>query len=70
MVNIFDDLLLDVGYFYNKEYDNYSFKFIRMDRYLVNSEFPCLRQNNLLNSIINVKYDLILKEIEEFRKDL
>ena len=61
--------LLAYGYFYDKEYEKYGFKYNGMTLYSVNSEFPCLRKSSIPVAVQNAKYELSLAAIDVFKED-
>lgn len=65
---IFTYKLAEVGYFYDEEYDKYVYKFIRMNTYLVNNEFPKVKADDLKEGIVKVSYDILLKDINRFMR--
>lgn len=67
VLEIFDTMLLKMGYFYNREYDHHCYHFHYSDMYKVDDKFPCLRKKNIPNAIGHVHYELIIANIEEWR---
>lgn len=63
------DILLNLGYYKRFEYDEYIFKFSKLDRYKVDKTFPCIRKNMLPHAVINAKYDLSISFISNFLKE-
>ena len=59
----------NVGYSIDVEYDTYNFLYKSTQRYVVNSEFPRLRRENLNACIGNVKYSILLNGISEFTEE-
>ncbi|MEG2250806.1 MAG: PD-(D/E)XK motif protein [Bacilli bacterium] len=70
LINVFENLLFDQGYIHREEYDEYSFKLSKVDKYIVTSEFPCLRFASLPNSVTSIKYELFLDKIEKFKGEI
>ena len=62
----FEEKLSNVGYVYFDEYDNYIYRIVRINTYLVNDNFPRLKKEHLPKAILTASYDLNLKEIENF----
>ncbi len=67
--DIFFEKLKQVGYSYNEVYDNYVYNLIRVDKYIVNSEFPKIKADDLSNGICKVQYEISLSLIEKFKED-
>lgn len=63
------DIVLNLGYYKRFEYDEFMFKFSKMERYKVDGEFPCIRKNQLSHAIVNCKYDLSISSISNFLKE-
>lgn len=61
--NIFSGKLLSFGYYPRHEYDEPSFKFSNMEKYIVDSKFPCIRRNILPESILHLQYNLSISII-------
>ncbi len=62
---IFENKLLQVGYTYNELYDTYVYNFVDSRKYLVNDEFPRIKNEMLPKGISNLSYDV---EINSFSK--
>lgn len=62
------DIVLNIGYYKRFEYDEFLFKFSKMDRYKVDSDFPCIRKSKIPDAIVNCKYDLSVSFINNFLK--
>ncbi len=65
---VFNNKLSEVGYFYDEEYDKYIYKFIRINTYLVNEEFPKIKVEELKEGVVRVSYDILLKDINKFMR--
>ena len=65
---MFQNKLLEAGYSYDEEYENYVYKYIKRSTYLVNDDFPRVRLNDLSDEIVKVSYEILLKDIERFKK--
>lgn len=63
-----DTILLTFGYYENQVYDNFCFHYSGMTLYRVDSEFPCVRKKDLPIAVQNVKYDLSLAAIQEYKE--
>lgn len=61
--------LLAYGYYFDKAYDKYGFKYNGMVAYKVDSEFPCLRKKDIPASVQNAKYELSLAAIDSFKEE-
>ena len=61
--------LLAYGYYFDKAYDKFGFKYNGMTTYKVDSEFPCLRKKSIPASVQNVKYELSLAAIDTFKEE-
>ncbi len=62
--------LIDAGYYFDDEYDNYVFDLVDMGSYLVDNEFPKLTKIKISPAITGVKYEILLNMIEEFKEDV
>lgn len=62
------DIVLNLGYYQRSEYDEYMFKFSKIDIYTVAVEFPCIRRTMLPCAVVNAKYDLSISHINNFLK--
>ena len=60
--------LVAYGYYFDKAYDKIGFKYNGMEMYKINHEFPCLRKQHLPTSVQNIKYDLSLSVLKDFRE--
>ena len=67
--DIFFKKLKQVGYSYNEIYDNYVYNIINVDKYVVNSEFPRIKADDLPDGIGKVQYEIQLSLIEKFKED-
>lgn len=67
--DIFFKKLKQVGYSYNEIYDNYVYNIINVYKYVVNSEFPRIKADDLPNGIGKVQYEIQLSLIEKFKED-
>ena len=65
---MFQNKLLEAGYSYDEEYENYVYKYIKRSTYLFNDDFPRVRLNDLSDEIVKVSYEILLKDIERFKK--
>lgn len=61
--------LFSRGYVHDREYDGYVFHYQGQAQYIVNNAFPCLRKDNLPDSIGNVAYELMLPSIKAYLKE-
>lgn len=61
--------LLRLGYYADKIYDAYCFRYGGMEKYKVDSSFPCARRNNFAPAVQNMKYDLSLAAISQYKED-
>ena len=70
-VDVLKDLFLqklsDVGYTFENAYDSYVYEIYSESIYEVNHAFPCLRREDKFEAISQVKYDLLLAKIENFK---
>ena len=67
--DIFFEKLKQVGYSYNEVYDNYMYNMINVDKYIVNTEFPKIKADDLPNGICKVQYEIFLSLIEKYKVD-
>ena len=63
-----DTILLTFGYYENKAYDNYCFHYNGTTMYRVDTGFPCARKKDLPIAVQNMKYELSLAAIQEYRE--
>lgn len=61
-----NDILLNHGYYNRKEYDDYLFKLVKVDRYKVDKNFACIRRSMLPLSVVNLKYDISISYISKY----
>ena len=61
--------VMDEGYSYFEEYDNYIYFCKNINRYLVNDTFPRLKKVNLPKEISTVSYELLIPNLKEFLED-
>lgn len=66
---LISDKLIDYGYIYRKEYDAFTFKFVKREVYNINSKFPAIRRNNIPDTIKNTKYELFIIKIQNYKED-
>ena len=64
LLTAFNGELIEQGYYYSEEYDEYCFRFNGYSLYLVDERFQCLRRKDIPKSIKNASYDLLLAELE------
>ena len=62
------DIILNLGYYQRGEYDEYMFRFSKIDRYTVGAGFPCIRKTMLPSTVVNAKYELSISHIDSFLK--
>ncbi len=65
--DVFLQKLTDVGYSFESAYDSYVYEISLDSIYDVSQSFPCLRREERLDAISQVKYDLLLAKIEQFK---
>lgn len=58
------------GYDFSPEYDNFVFSCIKQEAYVVDASFPRLTRIQVPTAVQKVQYELILAEIESFKKSL
>lgn len=58
--------LKEVGYYYDDTYDNYVFRLVNMNRYIVNNEFPKIKSSEINSAIVRVKYEILKKDLVNF----
>jgi hypothetical protein len=61
--------LVQVGFYKEDYYDNYVYKLRDKAFYEVNNKFPKISFFDLPSAVSNVRYDLYINSLEEFRKD-
>ena len=67
--NKLSGILLNLGYYVRPEYNEPSYKLSRIARYSVDSNFPCIRRNEIPKAIVNSQYVLSLSSISVYLKD-
>lgn len=75
IINIDDRLLflsklLEIGYEYNDQYDNYSYILKDINFYMVNDDFPKIKKSDLKKGIVNANYEISLQYIDKFIKEV
>ena len=75
IINIDDRLLflsklLEIGYEYNDQYDNYSYILKDINFYMVNDDFPKIKKLDLKKGIVNANYEISLQYIDKFIKEV
>ena len=68
---VFSNMLLRYGYYPRAEYESeeYTFEIKGMQRYIVNTDFPCIRRADLPASVTEAKYALSVAAIEPYTKE-
>lgn len=66
LLSLFQSKLIEVGYSYEEEYDSYNYKFIRRNIYEVKDGFPRISENDLIDGVVSVSYDISLINIKKF----
>lgn len=64
--NLLDILQLH-GYINREEYNDMCFRYEGIDRYIVNKDFPCVRQVNLPSSVFIESYELYISALDVFK---
>lgn len=64
---LFLEKVKEIGYFYTEEYDKYTYRLKKIERYLVNSEFPKITKRELRDEIVRVTYDIKIDRIRSFK---
>lgn len=64
----FKSKLVGMGYYYHIDYDKFNFKYTRLDSYIVDDCFPCLRRVHLPCSVSDASYELIIEQISQFKE--
>lgn len=64
---LFLEKVKEIGYFYTEEYDKYTYRLKKIERYLVNSEFPKITKRELRDEIVRVTYDIEIDRIRSFK---
>lgn len=68
LLTALNNSLIDQGYYYSEEYDEFAYRFNGMQTYEVNSNFKCLRRKEIPLSVKDAVYDLLLSEIDKFKE--
>jgi len=61
--------LVQIGYYKEDYYDDFVYRLAKCEYYEVNDNFPKINRNALDGAISNARYDLIIKMLENFRRD-
>ena len=64
---LFLEKVKEIGYFYTEEYDKYTYRLKKIERYLVNNEFPKITKRELRDEIVRVTYDIEIDRIRSFK---
>lgn len=64
---VFIGKLLKLGYSQTEEYREFKFRVASIERYIVNSEFPGLKEFVNIPEITNIKYDMYLPLLERYK---
>ena len=67
--SIFILKLVQAGYYKEEYYDQYVYRKIKENYFYVSSNFPKVNREDLPAAISNVKYDLIINMLDEFKRD-
>lgn len=62
--------LLELGYVKDEKYDKSIHKIQLIGHYKVDDDFPKLTSRGIPNGVVNVKYDIDLNKIEQYKTDL
>lgn len=65
---LFKHKLLNVGYQYSEEYDEYNYLYKGMSIYNIHAKFPRIRREDLSGAIGGVNYTIMLNAIEIFKE--
>lgn len=65
--DLFLQKLTDVGYSFENSYDNFVYSVFSKSIYKVDETFPCLKREERLDAISQVKYDLLLAKLEKYK---
>lgn len=65
--DVYTRKLLNLGYSYREEYNNYSFQVVKRRNYLVDEKFPKLTFKNTPQGIKECTYSLDINELEKFK---
>ena len=64
---IFWSKLDNLGYLYDDEYDRYNYRLIEINRYMIeDNSFPRILRSELKEGIINVSYEIDIRNIERY----
>lgn len=64
--DLFVTKLKQAGYSFNEVYDNYVYNFVKVEKYLVNDDFPRIKASHLSKGISKVKYDILISLIHKY----
>lgn len=62
----FYEKLSQIGYFYDEEYNQFIYRFIKNNTYIVNASFPRICKNDLPEGIVKISYDILLEDIRKY----
>jgi hypothetical protein len=67
----FQEQLILSGYTFHPKYDEYIYEVVRYDIYEIRDGFPRIKSSDLHSGIASVKYQILLKECEDYKiKDI
>ncbi len=69
-LNLFQDKLMETGYYYSEKYLDYNYLLLEEHIYEVTNEFPRICPNDLKQGIINISYNINLEECTPFELEL
>ena len=65
----FRTTMLRLGYYTDTLYDSRCFHYNGMEKYRVDSSFPCARRDSFAPAVQNIEYDLSLAAIAQFKEE-
>jgi hypothetical protein len=65
-LDILENKLLQAGYIYSPNYDDFVFCLMGNNAYDVNENFPRIKRENIPSEIVSVKYEIFISSIEKF----
>jgi len=69
-LNIFQDKLLEVGYYYSQKYLDYNYLLTNEQIYSVHDDFPRICPNDVRQGISRVTYNIELSECSKYKIDI
>lgn len=67
LLEYFNSLLLNIGYTYCKEYEEYNYVITKCEAYQVKDEFPKIDINNIAKGVTDIRYNINLNHCSQYK---